>query len=278
MPFQLIIFILLLSSCQKHQTLPYQGAVEIEHPQNKTSKPNHSSLTSQSLLLDNPKEDGAPEKASVKSFKQAKPTDEPLSRYGNPAAYQVNDQHYEVKSSAKGYCERGLASWYGTKFHKKRTSSGEPYDLYAMTAAHKTLPLPTYMAVKNLLNSKEIIVKVNDRGPFHDDRIIDLSFAAASELDMLPAGTAPVEIRALSTHGTNKKAGYYIQAGAFSSNEFAEQLKSKLITMTKEPVFIESHKELYIVKLGPFTNKASVEQAKNSLAMHGIQDIFTVLQ
>ena len=122
---------------------------------------------------------------------------EPLSRYGNPESYVVYGKTYHTLSSSKGYKERGAASWYGTKFHGKRTSSGEPYDLYAMTAAHKTLPLPTYVEVTNLKNGRTVIVKVNDRGPFHDDRLIDLSYAAAAKLDILPYGTGEVEVRAI---------------------------------------------------------------------------------
>ena len=101
---------------------------------------------------------------------------EPKSRYGNPESYVVFGKRYYVKDSSKGYVETGIASWYGTKFHGRRTSSGETYDMYAMTAAHKTLPLPTYVEVTNLNNGRSIIVKVNDRGRFHEIRIIDLSY------------------------------------------------------------------------------------------------------
>ncbi len=105
--------------------------------------------------------------------------------------------------TANGYHTKGLASWYGTKFHKKRTSSGENYDMYALTAAHKTLPLPTYIKVKNLKKRKVAIVKVNDRGPFHSDRILDLSYGAAIKLGIFPQGTAPVEIEALNFNTAN---------------------------------------------------------------------------
>lgn len=127
----------------------------------------------------------------------AVPTDEPPSRYGNPPEYEVFGQRYRTLRTSTGFEEEGLASWYGTKFHGRRTSSGEPYDMYAMTAAHKTLPLPTYVEVVNLENERRVIVRVNDRGPFVDDRIIDLSYAAAHRLDMTDAGVAPVRIRAV---------------------------------------------------------------------------------
>jgi rare lipoprotein A len=121
----------------------------------------------------------------------------PRSKYGNPESYEVNGQTYRVLDTARGYRERGLASWYGEDFHGKRTSSGEPYNMHAMTAAHRTLPLPSYVRVTNLQNRREVIVRVNDRGPFHGDRIIDLSFAAATELGIVRDGTAEVEVVAV---------------------------------------------------------------------------------
>ena len=125
------------------------------------------------------------------------PKAEPRSRYGNPRSYVVNGKQYFTLSSARGFVQRGIASWYGTKFHGRRTSSGETYDMYKMTAAHKTLPLPTYVSVRNLATGGEIVVRVNDRGPFHGDRIIDLSYAAATKLGIARLGTGRVEVRAL---------------------------------------------------------------------------------
>src|SRR6056297_4328415 len=112
----------------------------------------------------------------------AVPRAEPRSKSGNPPFYEVRGQRYYVMNDAAGYRESGVASWYGTKFHGRRTSSGEPYNMYAMTAAHKHLPLPSYVEVTHRQNGRKIIVKVNDRGPFHDGRIIDLSYAAARKL------------------------------------------------------------------------------------------------
>lgn len=123
---------------------------------------------------------------------------EPKSRYGNPESYEVFGKRYYVLPEADGYRERGKASWYGKKFHGRRTSSGEPYDMYAMTAAHKTLPLPSFVRVTHLGNGRSAIVRVNDRGPFHEGRIIDLSYAAAARLDMIADGHADVEVEALS--------------------------------------------------------------------------------
>jgi rare lipoprotein A len=119
------------------------------------------------------------------------------SARGNPPFYEVFGRRYHVLDSAEDFVEKGVASWYGRDFHRLPTSSGEPYDMYEMTAAHKTLPLPTWVEVTNLENGRQVIVRVNDRGPFVDDRVIDLSFAPAEALDMVRAGTARVEVRAL---------------------------------------------------------------------------------
>jgi rare lipoprotein A len=127
----------------------------------------------------------------------AVPRIEPRSRNGNPPFYDVFGKRYYVLSSSVGYWERGVASWYGPGFHKERTSTGEPYDMYGMTAAHRTLPLPAYVRVTNLQNGRSVVVRVNDRGPFVGNRIIDLSYTAAAKLDMLRNGTAMVEVRTI---------------------------------------------------------------------------------
>lgn len=142
--------------------------------------------------------DGAPlQQVDFDSIAEPEPQMEPYSKYGNPPYYEVNGRLYHTLRSSAGYVERGIASWYGTKFHGRRTSSGEPYDLYAVTAAHKTLPLPSYVLVTNLNNGRNLVVRVNDRGPFHGERLIDLSYAAAGKLGVLPTGTALVEVRAI---------------------------------------------------------------------------------
>ena len=146
-----------------------------------------------------PSQDSSPDHVPIDpwSVPEPRPRQEPKSRYGNPASYEVFGKRYHVLDSAKGYQERGLASWYGTKFHGRRTSSGEPYDMFALTAAHKSLPLPTYVRVTNLENGQSLIVKVNDRGPFHEGRIIDLSYSAAVRLGVYAKGSARVEVVAL---------------------------------------------------------------------------------
>lgn len=136
---------------------------------------------------------------NLEQMPDAVPQAEPRSRYGNPASYEVFGKRYHVLPTAEGYRERGHASWYGRKFHGRRTSSGEPYDMFAMTAAHKTLPLPSYVRVTNVKNGRSIVVKVNDRGPFHPGRIIDLSYTAALKLDILKQGAALVEVEAITS-------------------------------------------------------------------------------
>ncbi|MCC5015926.1 MULTISPECIES: septal ring lytic transglycosylase RlpA family protein [unclassified Legionella] len=220
--------------------------------------------------------DGAPVGPMPVSFKEVKPKNEPFSRYGNPESYAVDGHTYEVMKSSGGYKTRGIASWYGTKFHSQRTSSGDDYDMYAMTAAHKTLPLPTYVRVKNLSNGRVAIVKVNDRGPFHSDRVIDLSYAAAIKLGLLPKGTAPVEIEALSTG--KRVAHYYVQAGAFNSEKLANVLQNKLAKLTPSPVIVEKYENRFVVKVGPFADKQMTSNLKNKLAANGVHGSFALLQ
>lgn len=131
------------------------------------------------------------------SIPDAVPQDEPRSRGGNSKSYTVLGRTYRTLDSSTGFVQRGKASWYGAKFHGRKTANGERYNMYAMTAAHKSLPIPTYVRVTNLRNGKAVTVRVNDRGPFHGGRIIDLSYAAAARLDMLKTGTTDVEIRAI---------------------------------------------------------------------------------
>jgi rare lipoprotein A (peptidoglycan hydrolase) len=132
------------------------------------------------------------------------PRAETKSRYGNPESYVVFGQRYEVLDSSRGYVQEGIASWYGEPFHGRRTSNGEVYDMHALTAAHKSLPLPTYVLVTNLDNGRQVILRVNDRGPFHGDRIIDVSFAAAERLGIVGPGTARVEVRALDPPASDR--------------------------------------------------------------------------
>lgn len=223
--------------------------------------------------------DGPPEGPLPVKFKKVIPVHAPLSRYGNPSAYNVNGHTYEVMTTSSGYRTRGLASWYGTKFHRLRTSSGEDYDMYALTAAHKTLPIPCYVKVKNLDNGRVAIVKVNDRGPFHEGRVIDLSYAAAAKLGLFPKGTANVEIEALTTTRAKgaQPAHYYVQAGAFISQQLAEALRKKLANLTPSPVFVEKYQQRYLVRVGPFADKSMADSLKTALTRNGVPGSFSLL-
>lgn len=141
--------------------------------------------------------------AEIAAIQDAVPVNEALAESGNPESYEVNGRTYHVMKNAQGFVQHGKASWYGKKFHGRRTSSGETYDMYKMTAAHKTLPLPSYVRVTNLENQRSVVLKVNDRGPFVTGRAIDLSYVAARKLGIVGNGTANVEIRTLQPGQTN---------------------------------------------------------------------------
>ncbi len=159
----------------------------------------------QTTMITNSK-DGAPKFAvDVTHLKNAVPKYEPKSYYGNPHSYSAVGKRYYVLETAKGYKKTGVASWYGTKFHGRPTSSREPYDMLAMTAASPNLPIPTYVKVTNLENGKQVVVRVNDRGPFVDDRVMDLSFAAAKKLGYAEKGTAHVTVEAISFEAPSSK-------------------------------------------------------------------------
>lgn len=235
--------------------------------------------------------DGGPPSGSVDvaSVPDAVPRAEPRSRYGNPESYVVNGKRYHVLRDGNGFVERGIASWYGEKFHGRRTSSGETYDMYGMTAAHKSLPLPTYAEVINLKNGSRIVVRVNDRGPFHENRVIDLTYTAAAKLDILGAGTGLVEVRAIdpATYRTKGSAvsvsrsadrlpGFYIQVGAFSDRINAENLRRRLGILGNFVVNVSetrvSGRILYRVRIGPLNEIEVADQIVAGLSELGITD------
>lgn len=171
--------------------------------------------------------DGPPEiDLDVAQIPNAVPKVEPLSRYGNPERYDVFGVRYHTLAHSHGYAAEGTASWYGRKFHGQRTSSGEPYDMFGMTAAHRSLPLPTYAKVKNLANGREVIVKINDRGPFVKDRLIDLSYAAAKKLGIHSTGTGKVRITAIDPVAWHKEKEKVIQV-ASASKKSSSSTKAK---------------------------------------------------
>jgi rare lipoprotein A len=224
------------------------------------------------------------------------------SSRGNPPFYEVFDHRYYVMDSSIGFKERGVASWYGKKFHGRQTSSGAIYDMHSMTAAHKTLPLPTQVRVRNLKNGRSIIVTVNDRGPFVDNRIIDLSFAAATQLDIVSAGTALVEIEAITNQAaqrdvdmtstivaaqeTQDKAqadiSLFLQVGAFGDRANAQQLVDQLHGNDFPNAIIRSDAvrvpPIFRVRLGPITNVTEYDQLVERVATLGIVDTHLVTE
>lgn len=194
------------------------------------------------------------------------------SATGNGPEYVVWGQRYRVQPSAQGYRQDGIASWYGVKFHGRRTSSGEPFDMYQLTAAHRSLPIPVYARVTNLDNGRQTIVKINDRGPFHDNRIIDLSYAAAVKLDFHEAGTARVRVEALteaqpqvvaeSNQGDTTTQGFF-HVGQFSSAELARAAALTLLAVETLPVQIFARSEGgYGLRLGPMPSLTSRERLR----------------
>jgi len=242
--------------------------------------------------------DGAPDRSvDVSAIPNAVPRVEPRSRYGNPATYSVGGHVYHVRQSSRGYVARGIASWYGTKFHGRLTSSGERYDMYAMTAAHRTLPLPTYARVTNLDNGRSVIVKINDRGPFVKNRLIDLSYAAALKLGVVGSGTAPVEVRAIDPRHpdtvvaeqpaprpvattqsvADHAARLYLQVGAFLSRLNAERLRNRLSQeMARANVEIQqgfsNQQTVYRVRIGPLVSVGDADRMAEDLARRGMAD------
>jgi rare lipoprotein A len=219
--------------------------------------------------------------ANVEAIPDAVPRPEPRSAHGNPPFYDVLGKRYFVLGASDGYVERGVASWYGPTFHGVNTSSGEPYDMYGMTAAHKTLPLPSYVRVTNLRNGRSVTVRVNDRGPFVANRLIDLSYTAAAKLDMLREGTTLVEVRALEPGqpdnltriSESPPPTLYVQAGAFADQNNAQRAITRLRAAGLTRAFIAppaSDKPLlYKVRVGPIRDVADFDQLAAKLATLG---------
>lgn len=243
----------------------------------------------------------------------AQPRAEPRSKYGNPDCYSVDGRTYQVMKTSKGYCKTGLASWYGLKFHGRKTSSREPYDMFAMTAASPYLPIPTYVEVTNLENGKKIVVKVNDRGPFKSDRLIDLSYAAASKLGFANKGTASVEVRAIDTVEFSRSnipqemvfankplelpeiqinidalekshkpkqaivLEKFLQIGAFAQRDNAKRLQREIALITDAPVLIKEglskNRPIYRVQVGPFKDQDEANSMKEKLKAKGLSVI-----
>lgn len=227
----------------------------------------------------------------ISSIPDAVPRQEPLSARGN-RAYAVYGVRYQPLNTAQGYRERGIASWYGKKFHGRRTSSGEAYDMYAMTAAHKTLPLPSYVRVRNLGNGRSVVVRVNDRGPFLHNRVIDLSYAAAARLGIIGTGTglvevegitvdapattarAPTGVSVISTAQAGTPPRLYLQAGAFANRGNAEALRNRLVKANLQPVHVAPARidgqPLFRVRLGPLDSVDASDQLARRVQAEGL--------
>ncbi len=210
----------------------------------------------------------------VSNVVDAVPESLPYNDFANQPVYQVNGQTYKLIPSTQGYSTTGIASWYGQQFAERMTASGEPYDMFAMTAASKELPIPTFVTVTNLENGRSIKVKVNDRGPFHDGRIMDLSYAAAKRLGMLEKGTAHVRITALDTPYNAALKAYYLQVATFRNLENATHLAKTLKTILAAPVAVKptttQYNTFYRVRIGPFVNVAEAQSLYKQLNQAGV--------
>ena len=212
------------------------------------------------------------------------PHREPRSAHGNPPFYNVLGKRYVVLATADGYLERGVASWYGPTFHGENTSNGEKYDMYAMTAAHKTLPLPCYARVTNLKNGRAVVVRINDRGPFVANRLIDLSYSAAAKLDMLREGTTLVEVKALTVQDPDDLTrsaetpppALYVQVGAFAARANAQHVLDQLRAGGLSNAFIlnppDGKAALYRVRLGPINTVPQYDDLAAKLKTLGFPD------
>ena len=227
----------------------------------------------------------------INQLQEPTPRNEPKSKYGNRSPYKVLNKKYTVLDSATGYKERGISSWYGTKFHGRATSSQEIYDMCQFSAAHKSLPIPSYVRVTRLDTGQSVIVRVNDRGPFHEGRIIDLSFAAATKLGINKVGTAKVEVEAINVSDlasapplvdeshlalkqttlapeTNVSNRSFLQIASFSSKDNAEALLERLQQAQIKNVFVKksqvNHESVWRVRIGPL-NESEIAETQNKL-------------
>jgi rare lipoprotein A len=242
------------------------------------------------------KKDGAGKRIDTTLIPNAIPKSEPITNAGNKSPYEVFGKTYWVLPSSNGYKETGIASWYGTKFHGRLTSNGEIYNMYGMTAAHKTLPIPCYARVTNIENGRSVVVRVNDRGPFHGTRLIDLSYVAAMKLDYADKGTANVLIEVIDTEvhpqtlanpplivqaglKTAVKLspkviaskplaagkGNYLQVGAFRDIALANEMQGKIRGLTSKPIVVRNQNNLFKLWIGPIADNMELLTIKAML-------------
>lgn len=224
--------------------------------------------------------DGAPLVAlKPNDVANAVPRPDPILRAGNSSPYEVNGEVYTVLPTATGYDATGVASWYGTKFHGNKTANGEIFDLYLATAAHRNLPIPSYARVTNLDNGREVIVRVNDRGPFHAERLIDLSYGAAVKLKFVDKGTARVRVQVVNLAGVddnrdNETGSYrYLQLGAFANLRAAEDLRDSVAALVAVPVNVMpadvGGRRLHRVRVGPVADGRQLQRLQELLMLRG---------
>ena len=250
------LVLVLLAGCstappyQEPSSLPTQPATPPSEPQGKGG-----------YYKDDGPEDNPP--ANLAEVPDAQPKVEPLHRWAN-RPYTVFGRQYVPVARHEPFRERGLASWYGKRFHRQKTASGEPYDMYAMSAAHPTLPIPSYVRVTHLGNGRSVVVRINDRGPFHPGRIIDLSYAAAFKLGFISAGSAQVEIESIvpgeppGEAQQSAGAGIFLQVGAFTSRENADSLRQRVareLAWLQETVQVLLAGSLWRLHVGPYRSQ-----------------------
>ena len=243
--------------------------------------------------------DGAGKPIDTSLIPNATPKPETVTKAGNKSPYEVFGKTYWVLPSNKGYKQSGVASWYGTKFHGRLTSNGEIYNMYGMTAAHKSLPIPSYARVTNTENGRSIVVRINDRGPFHDHRIIDLSYVGALKLGYADKGTAKVIVEAIDTTSSSDpkpitvtpsntapktsipkvataETGQYLQVGAFTSMATAQQLKNKISHLVNQPIKLRTQDKLHKLWIGPIADKIELLSIKAMLKKTANLSTFSV--
>ncbi|HEY7773554.1 MAG TPA: septal ring lytic transglycosylase RlpA family protein [Marinagarivorans sp.] len=273
-----VLLCALLSGCQSHR-VTYEAPVEIEI-----------------------KDSGPATALAVDHIPDAVPVIEPRTKAGNKSPYTVNGKTYHLVKSSSGFTQQGYASWYGNKFHGRKTSNGEIYDMYGMTAAHKTLPIPSFVEVTNQENGKRVIVRVNDRGPFHGDRIIDLTYTAARKLGFAGKGTAPVTVRVVEPDGKHFYQGFaneptgpiaqgwapkprnsggyeippgtFLQLGAFGDLDRAEKFRRSVASLTAYPINFERVPErgVYRVLLGPLKDNWDLVHLQKHFVAKGFHE------
>ncbi|WP_305464738.1 septal ring lytic transglycosylase RlpA family protein [Photobacterium leiognathi] len=283
-----LLFFVLLAGCSSSPDKPQQPETKTEHATpGLLFKPNTPTNDDPNAGRYSLKDDRAP--TVVPDFSKVPPVVphyEPYSRGGNKD-YTLRGKRYRIIKNTKGYTETGYASWYGEKFHGHKTSNGETYNMFAMTAAHKTLPLPSFVRVTNTRNGKSTIVRVNDRGPFHDGRIIDLSMAAAAKIGVISLGTAPVKIEVINVPKPSSKEAmknspiphhYFVQLAAVNSLAKAEEMRKALKRQYNTNVDIEQvdNRTVYRVRLGPFMDHNDAERQLSKAKAHHYPKAFII--